>query len=65
MRIGAQIQESKTKLAADKERREEDQEREGVRIGVDMAKHKAEKALQAQTAALQFAENRQRGNRPK
>jgi hypothetical protein len=65
MRIGAQIQESKTKLAADKERREEDQEREGVRIGIDMAKHKAEKALQAQTAALQFAENRQRGNRPK
>ena len=51
MRIGAQIQESKSKMAADKERLEAEQEREGIRIGVDVAKHRVEKTLQAQTAA--------------
>ena len=48
LRVGAQIRESQTKLVTD-------QEREGLRMGVDIAKSKAQERLQARTAALQHA----------
>ena len=45
MKVGAQIQESKAKTAAQ-------QERDGVRMGIDVAKAKAQQDLQSKQAAL-------------
>jgi hypothetical protein len=45
MKVGAQIQESKAKTAAQ-------QERDGVRMGIDIAKQKAQQDLQVKQASL-------------
>jgi len=51
LRTGAQIKESQTK-------QQFEQERAGVQMGADIAKSKAQMAVQAQTAALQNSRNR-------
>jgi hypothetical protein len=52
MRVGAQIKESQA-------RAQYEQERAGLELGIDIAKSKAQKELQARTAALQNASKNQ------
>jgi hypothetical protein len=52
MRVGAQIKESQAKS-------QYEQERAGLELGIDIAKSKAQKELQARTAALQNASKNQ------
>jgi hypothetical protein len=50
MKIGAKIQDDKTKLAAQ-------QSAEGVRLGIDVAKTKAQTEMQQKQAALQHLQH--------
>ena len=50
LKVGAQINESKSKAQFE-------QERDGIQMGADIAKSKAEMELQARTAALQNSRN--------
>jgi hypothetical protein len=59
MRIGAQINESKTK-------QQFDQEYAGVKLGAEISKRQKEMDMQARTASLQYAEkNKPQGKEPK
>ena len=57
MKVGAQIEDSKTKLSAT-------QEAEGVRIGVEIAKARAQERLDARKAALQHGRENRKLNNP-